>query len=282
MEITQGGGLPDPAAGFRLDKSEKKPEDLPMMLSMSAFSKPTIGGFRILNNVPQLLLLDKAGSSVVSFDPKTSLITMSKMKLTPPGAPPEFTLDITFSFKPMLLEKLPAPITFDPGDRERVSAADQLGPQPVKIGEDAPVFTLASLEGQEVSLADLKGEIVVIDFWATWCGPCRKGLPEIQKVATWVKEQKLPVKVFAVDVWEEGSVEEKTAKVKKFWTDQKFTFSTLLDLDDKVVAQYGLSGIPATFVIGRDGKIIGYHGGFDPGMADTLKKELLEAVQEKG
>ena len=282
MEITQGGGLPDPAAGFRLDRTQWKPEELPKMLSMSAFMNPKLGGFRVLDGVPQVLLVDQAGSSVISFDPKHSLITSSAMKLTPPGAPPEFTLDVLFTFRPKVMEKLPEAIAFDPGDRERVSAMDELGPQPVKTGEAAPTFTLATLDGEEVSLESLQGEIVVLDFWATWCGPCRKGLPELQKVADWVKEKNMPVKIFAVDVWEDGSVEEKTEKVRKFWADQKFTFPTLMDLDDKVVGTYGISGIPATFVIGRDGTIIGYHGGFDPGMAETLKKELTEAVQEKG
>ena len=282
MEMTQGGGLPDPAAGFRLDKTQWKAEDLPKMLSMQAFTNPKVGGFRMMDNVPQVMLVDQAGTSVLSFDPKNSLITASQMKLMPPGAPPGFTLDVLFTFKPKLLEKLPEPITFDAGDRERVSAMDQLGPQPVKVGEAAPTFTLASLDGEEVSLESLKGQIVVLDFWATWCGPCRKGLPELQKVAEWVKQENMPVKIFAVDVWEDGSVQEKTEKVKKFWTEQKFTFPTLMDLDDKVVGTYGISGIPATFVIGRDGNIIGYHGGFDPGMAETLKKELTDAVQEKG
>ena len=76
----------------------------------------------------------------------------------------------------------------------------QQPPQPVKVGETAPTFTLATLNGEEISLADLKGQIVVLDFWATWCGPCRKGLPEVQKVVDWIAAEKLPVKVFAVDV----------------------------------------------------------------------------------
>lgn len=282
MEITSGGGLPDPAAGFRLEKSERKPEELAMMLSMAAFANPKVGGFRVTNGIPQVLLVDQQGSSEISFDPKTSLITKAMMSLAPPGAPPGMTLQINFHFNPKLLEKLPKPITFDPGDRTRVSSIEELGPQPVKVGEPAPTFTLASLDGEEVSLADLKGQVVVLDFWATWCGPCKRGLPELQKVADWIVEQKMPVKVYAIDVWENGPVDKKTELVKKFWTDQKFTFPTLLDLDDSVVAKYGLSGIPATFVIGRDGKILQYHEGFDPGMTEKLKKELTEAVQEKG
>ena len=80
-----------------------KPEQLPAMLSMAAFANPKVGGFRVLDNIPQLLLLDQAGKSVISFDPKSSLITKSDMNISPPGAPPGFALDITFQFNPKLL-----------------------------------------------------------------------------------------------------------------------------------------------------------------------------------
>ena len=88
--------------------------------------------------------------------------------------------------------------------------------------------------------------------------------------------------ILGVDVWENGESDARKKAATDYWTAQKFSFPTVLDLDDSVVGKYGLGGIPATFIIGRDGTIIGYHGGFDPNMAETLKKELTDAVQDKG
>lgn len=281
MKITNGGGMPDPAAGFRLGKP-KKSKELPSLLSMGALQNVKVTGARIADGVPQLMLSGDGGTNIISFDPKTSLIAKSIMSFTPPGAPPEFKLVVSFAFNPKIHTKLPKSIAFVVGDRKQVDSMEELGPQPVAVGEKAPTFTLATLQGDNVSLEDLKGSIVVLDFWATWCGPCRKGLPELEKVAKWVAEEGLPIKIFGVDVWENGTAEARMKTAGEFWAKQGFSFPTLMDLDDSVVGTYGISGIPATFIIGRDGTIIGYHGGFDPNMAETLKKELKEAVQENG
>lgn len=281
LKVTGGGGLPDPVAGFRLG-TEKKAEDLPSLMSMGALQNVKASGFQVTDGVSHLLLSGGGGSNVITFDPKTSLITRSVMAFSPPGAPAGFEITVTFAFNPKVLEKLPKAIAFDAGDRTRVNSVEELGPQPVKVGEPAPTFTLATLEGEDVSLVALKGQIVVLDFWATWCGPCRKGLPELEKVAKWVAEEDLPIKIYAIDVWENGDKDARTKVASDFWSKKAFSFPTLMDFDDKVVGSYGIGGIPATFIIGRDGTIIGYHGGFDPDMAEKLKKELQEALQEKG
>ena len=281
MKITGGGGMPDPVAGFRLGTPTKS-KDLPSLLSMGALQNVKVAGARIADGVPQLKLTGDGGTNIISFDPKTSLIATSVMAFSPPGAPADFKLVVSFAFNAKVLPKLPMSIAFEAGDRKEVESMEELGPQPVAVGEVAPTFTLATLDGDDVSLADLQGSIVVLDFWATWCGPCRKGLPELEKVAKWVAEEGLPVKIYGVDVWENGEADARLKIAGEFWAKQGFSFPTLMDLDDSVVGAYGIGGIPATFIIGRDGKIIGYHGGFDPNMAETLKKELKAAVQEKG
>ena len=134
-----------------------------------------------------------------------------------------------------------------------------------------------------MTLSKLQGSVVVLDFWATWCGPCRKGLPLLQEFASWAETSGHPIKVYAVDVWERvKSPDERKAKVKEFWTAQKYTMPTLLDLDDSVVGKYGFSGIPATVIVSPDGKVFRVHDGFSPDMVDTLKKDVAEALKTTG
>jgi thiol-disulfide isomerase/thioredoxin len=155
----------------------------------------------------------------------------------------------------------------------------------VGTGDAAPAFSLKDLEGKSVELASFKGRVVVIDFWATWCGPCRKGLPLIDKVAKWAAEKKLPVTVLGINTWEEqgpdDAEEAVLAKAKDFWTKQAFTFPSLRDMGGAYIKQYGFNGIPATVVIGPDGTIAQIHSGFAPTLDADLQKEIEALLAKK-
>jgi peroxiredoxin len=135
------------------------------------------------------------------------------------------------------------------------------------INEPAPAFTLKDLDGKTVSLADLKGKTVIVDFWATWCGPCKASFPGMQMAVNKYKDDP-NVKFLFVDTWENG--DKYVDEVKKFITDNKYTFHVLIDekVDDgkqaKVISSYNVDGIPTKFIIDKNGNIrfkyVGYSG----------------------
>jgi len=110
-------------------------------------------------------------------------------------------------------------------------------------------FNLLDLTGKRVILSGLKGKIVFLNFWATWCSPCREEMPSMQKLYARFKD-----KDFAMVA---VSLNEPASAVKKFFKDYNLTFTALLDSDGELMSPYGIRGIPNTFIIDRDGTIIG-------------------------
>ena len=135
------------------------------------------------------------------------------------------------------------------------------------VNEPAPLFTLKNMEGEEVSLAALKGKVVILDFWATWCGPCKNSFPAMQKAVDKFKNNKDVVFLF-IDTWENSK--NPLPEVKKFIEEHNYSFNVLFDLKDpvskksEVVASYGAKGIPAKYIIDKEGnirfKLVGFSG----------------------
>lgn len=140
------------------------------------------------------------------------------------------------------------------------------------VGKDAPDFTLKDIDGKEIKLKDAnKDHVLVLDFWATWCGPCRASLPVLQKVTEARKDKKL--KVFAINC------EEDKDTIAAFVKETKLALRVLLDSNGDAGKAY-LSddgGIPETVIIGKDGKVkqvlLGIHDEKD------LEKEIDEALK---
>lgn len=116
-------------------------------------------------------------------------------------------------------------------------------------------FSLASLDGTRQSLASFKGKIVLLSFWATWCGPCKEELPSVQ--ALYKKLSDKGFVVVAVDIGEEKT------KVAQFVKEHNLTFPVLLDGDVAVGSAFGASSIPTNYLLDRSGRIFARIIGFD-------------------
>ena len=109
-------------------------------------------------------------------------------------------------------------------------------------------FSLSLLEGETKSLSSYKGKVVFLNFWATWCGPCRVEMPSME--ALYKKFSDKGLEILAVNCGEDQ------AAVRSFMKNEKLSFPALLDLDGRVSQNYGIQAIPTTYLIDRDGMII--------------------------
>ncbi|MBB6238325.1 thiol-disulfide isomerase/thioredoxin [Pedobacter sp. AK013] len=143
----------------------------------------------------------------------------------------------------------------------------------------APNFTLKDLDGNVVSLKDLKGKVIVLDFWSTWCVPCKKSFPAMQLAVNAYKNDP-SVKFLFIHTWETS----KTAldDVKNYIVKSGFNFQVLMDLKDgagrnAAVEDYGVSAIPAKFIIDKAGNIVFKLTGFTGTDAAALE-EISERI----
>jgi thiol-disulfide isomerase/thioredoxin len=118
-----------------------------------------------------------------------------------------------------------------------------------RVGRLAPGFELVDLDGQPVSLESLRGRYVMLNFWATWCGPCRYEMPFIQEIYEDSEWSKAGLLIVAVNIGESVS------QVKAFMDGFNFGFRVLLDSGEQTAVAYNIRGIPTTFLIDRDGII---------------------------
>jgi peroxiredoxin len=129
------------------------------------------------------------------------------------------------------------------------------------ISKPAPAFTLVDATGKKVTLADFKGKVIVLDFWATWCGPCISSFPGMQKVVDQYRNNP-NVKILFVNTWERA--DDKVKKATDFLAAKKYRFDVLFDKDNSVAEQFTVDAIPTKFVIDQSGNIrfqsMGYSG----------------------
>ena len=141
---------------------------------------------------------------------------------------------------------------------------------PVAAGKMATDFKLPDLKGTSISLSSLRGKVVFLNVWATWCGPCREEMPSIQTLYDEFRNNRDFV-VLAVNEDSGGR-----APVDAYVHGNAFNFTVLLDPQNLVGDAYDVSGIPETFIIDRDGRIVAHH----LGPYDWSKSEMRDALRE--
>jgi len=136
------------------------------------------------------------------------------------------------------------------------------------INKPAPAFSLSSLDGATVSLADYQGKKVVLDFWASWCGPCRMEMPVLR--AFYEKNHKVydNFEILAV------SLDDNREDAEKFAESTKLPFPVLLDLTSTTSGLYGADSIPTLYVIDETGTVKYGQVGFDPALEIELDRQL--------
>lgn len=136
----------------------------------------------------------------------------------------------------------------------------------------APNFTLKSNTGKNIKLSELRGQVVLLNFWASWCGPCRQEMPLLEKLQQ--RYSALGFTVLGVNV------EEDSSKAKSLLKDIPVSFPILFDTQNTVSEQYKVSAMPSTVMIDRNGNMRYLHKGYKPGDEAQYKKWVKQLIKE--
>ncbi len=143
----------------------------------------------------------------------------------------------------------------------------------VELGAPAPGFTAETFDHRKISLADYHGRVVFVDFWASWCSPCRQSLPMYDKLAG-----EFPAADFAVIA---VNLDEEAADAQKFLSDHPVKYTIVQNPQGDIPKSFGLSGMPSSYLIDRDGVVRQRYVGFEPTDIGTLKAEITKMIGKR-
>ena len=211
------------------------------------------------DNMPRRIVETNSMNDGAMGGPPPSTTTYSNVKINSTIDPALFTQKMPEGFA-----KVDAP------KEEEDEGAQGAPALAFKVGDKAPAFKLTSLAGPEVTLDSLKGKVVLLDFWATWCGPCKQIMPVIQKLSEEFKDK--DVAIFGVNTWEK-----KDDAAKKYMESKKYTYGCLLAGED-LAKTYGITGIPTLIIINKDGTIAKAEVGAGGNVEADLRAAITAAL----
>lgn len=140
-------------------------------------------------------------------------------------------------------------------------------------GQSAPDFALKSATGENLRLSEYRGDVVMINFWATWCGPCRKEMPLLEQI----QKKYAPLGFTMLGV----NVEEDTTMMEAFLKDVPVTFPILLDPANGVSKLYDVAAMPSTVIVDRKGNVRYLHQGYKPGDESRYQDMIRQLIRER-
>lgn len=226
----------------------------------------------------------QAGKLILTIDPTTFLIDKAVVQVDTVQLNLALGTELSYTFDIDVKSTDQAPgddrFAFDTTNSvaspsmQHMMASGSNAPHPL-VGKPVPALKLPDLDGNEHDIAvdDKDAKVIVLDFWATWCPPCRAELPGLQGIYDWVQKEGKPVAIYAVNQGE--TVDE----VKKFLADNQLSIPVLMDENFSAAQDYQVNGIPQTVII-ADGKVQQVHVGYAPGMEDQIKAEIEAQLGE--
>lgn len=136
----------------------------------------------------------------------------------------------------------------------------------IKVGEKAKDFALPATSGEKISLASLRGKVVLINFWATWCGPCQEELPELDRLQS--KHRQRGFSILAI------SVDNEPENVKTFLKKYDIKLTGLWDRDKRTAEAYAVEAMPSSYLVDRNGVVRAIYRGYDPKDFKRLESEV--------
>ena len=141
-------------------------------------------------------------------------------------------------------------------------------------GKTAPDFALAGMDGQNHRLSEMRGQVVMVNFWATWCGPCREEMPPMNEL--YQRYKSLGFTILGVNIDDKREAGEKMAR------NLGISYPVLFDAGKSVSKQYKVEAMPTTILVDRNGKVRHVHFGYKSGYIDEYQKEVRALLAERG